>query len=79
MPHERFTLLTAKIRKLGYAPHEAERLAGFLVMSMALVCAFMDELAVPRPAAWEWNGHLDTFAAEPFNVTVLPAAYSIQR
>jgi hypothetical protein len=79
MPHEQLTLLTAKIRKLGYPPHEAERLAGFLVMSMALVCAFMDELAVPRPAVWEWTRQLDTCAAEPFDVTVLPAAYSIHR
>jgi len=79
MPHERLTLLTAKIRHLGYSRHEAERLCGFLVVSMALVGAFMDELAVPRPAVWEWTGRPDTGAAEPFDITFLPAAYSIQR
>jgi len=79
MPHERFPVLTAKIRKLGYPPHEAKRLAAFLVVSMALVCAFMDELAVPGPAEWDWTGRLDTCAAEPYDVTVTPAAYSIHR
>jgi hypothetical protein len=79
MPHEQLTLLTAKIRHLGYSRHEAERLVRFLVVSMMLVCACMDELAVPRPAVWEWIDRLDTGAAEPFDVTVLPAAYRIQR
>jgi hypothetical protein len=79
MPHDQLTLLTAKIRHLGYSRHEAERLVSFLVVSMALVFSFMDELAVPRPAVWELTGCLDTSAAEPFDVTITPAAYGIQR
>ena len=79
MPHERLTLLTAKIRHLGYSRHEAERLVAFLVVSMTLVCAAMGALNVPGQALWEWIEGSDPCAAEPFDVTVLPAAYSIQR
>jgi hypothetical protein len=79
MQHEFCTRLTAKIRRLGYARHEAERLAGFLVSSMTLVCAVMEVLSVPGLAVWEWIDRLAVCAAEPFDVTVLPAACSIQR
>ena len=79
MPHEFCTRLTAKIRRLGYAPHEAERLAAFLIASMMLVCAVMGVLRVPWLAAWELIDRPDTRAAEPFDVTVLPAASGIQR
>ena len=79
MPHEFCTRLTAKIRRFGYAPHEAERLAAFLIAGMMLVCAVMGVLRVPGLAGWEWIDRLDICAAEPFDVTVLPAAYGIQR
>jgi len=79
MPHEFCIRLTAKIRRLGYSRHEAERLVGFLVSSMTLVCAVMGVLKVPGLAVWEWIDRLDSCAAEPFDVTVLPAAYGIQR
>jgi hypothetical protein len=79
MPHEFCIRLTAKIRHLGYSRRYAERFVGFLVVSMALVCACMDVLAVPGPALWEWIGNRDTCAAEPFDVTVHPAAYGIHR
>jgi len=79
MPHEFCTRLTAKIRRLGYARHEAERLAGFLVSGMTLVCAVMEVLNVPGRALWEFTRGWDNPATEPFDVTVLPAAYSIQR
>jgi hypothetical protein len=39
MPHEFCTRLTAKISWFGYPPHKAERLAGFLVSSITLVCS----------------------------------------
>lgn len=79
MPHEFCTRLTAKIRWLGYAPHEAERLAGFLISSMTLVCAVMEVLKVPNRALWELADGSGNPAAEPFDMIVLPAAYSIQR
>jgi hypothetical protein len=79
MPHEFCTRLTAKIRRLGYAPHEAERLATFLITSIMLVCAVMGVLRVPGLAGWEWIARPDTGAAEPFDVMALPAAYGIQR
>jgi hypothetical protein len=79
MHHEFCTRLPAKIRRLGYAPHEAERLTGFLVSSMTLVCAVTEVLNVPGRALWELTRVMDNPAGEPFDVTVLPAAYSIHR
>ena len=79
MPREFCIRLTAKIRRLGYAPHEAEHLTAFLITRMVLVGAVMGVLRVPGLAVWEWIDRLDTSAAEPFDVTVLPAAYGIQR
>jgi hypothetical protein len=72
MPHEFCTRLTAKISWFGYAPHEAERLAGFLVSSMTLVCAVMEVLNVPGWALWEQADGYDNPAVEPFDVTILP-------
>jgi hypothetical protein len=79
MPHEFCVRLTAKIRRLGYSRRYAGRFVGFLVVSMAIVCAGMGALSVPGPALWEWIEEEDPCAAEPIDVTVLPVAYSIHR
>ena len=79
MPHNFCTRLTAKIRRLGYSPHTAEVLVQFLIRCMTLVDAVMDVLNVPETALWECIEGSANPAAEPFDVTVLPAAYSIHR
>ena len=71
--------LTARIRRLGYPLKQARHFVRFLVVCMMLVCAFMDMLNVPGQALWEWIEGSDTCAADPFDVMVLPAAYSIHR
>jgi hypothetical protein len=71
--------LTARIRHLGYSLKQARHFVRFLVVCMMLVCAFMDMLQVPGEALWEGIEGSDSCAADPFDVTVLPAAYSIHR
>ena len=79
MPHNFWTLLTAKTRRLGYAPRRTDGLVRFVVTCMALMFAAMDIVAVPGLALWELTDSPGNTAAEPFDVTVLPAAYSIHR
>lgn len=78
MTHEFCTLLTAKIRRLGYAPHYARCLLMFLVRCMSLVCAVMELLLVPERALWE-SGRPNKNPAAESRKPVFPAAYGIQR
>jgi hypothetical protein len=79
MPHELCSMLTVKILRPRYSANGAKRLVGFFIVSIALAYAFMDVLATPGRASWEWIEKPDPCAAKPFDTTVLPAAYRIHR
>jgi hypothetical protein len=78
MLHEFCTRLTAKIRRLGYAPHTADVLLMFVIRCMTLVCAVMEVLDVPQPALWESVSRMKNRAAGPFTHTLNPAAPLLQ-
>ncbi|MFA5238005.1 MAG: hypothetical protein WC362_09150 [Methanoregula sp.] len=79
MSHDFCTRLMAKIRHLGYAPHDAGVLLWFLVRCMTAVCALMGVLNVPERALWDCTVTGNMHAAEPEPVThcILPAAPGI--
>lgn len=73
MAHEFCTRLSAKIRRLGYAPSRANVILMFLIRCMALVCAVMGVLFVPGRAAWESSGQQKDPAPESSD-PIVPAA-----
>jgi hypothetical protein len=79
MPYDSCTILTAKVRRLGYPRRYAERLARFLFLQMVLIDVVLDLMDVPARALWERITGFENPAAEPSGALALFAVHSIQR
>ncbi len=79
MPFDSCSILTAKVRRLGYPRNYAERLARFLFLQVVLIDVVLDLMDVPARALWERITGFENPAARPSGALALFAVHGIQR